>query len=182
MSEYRRCFQPGGTYFFTVVTYERRPIFQDAMARTLLGATMRDVAEEFPFQTFATVLLPDHLHCVWTLPTSDSDFSGRWNEIKGRFTKSWLESGGADQPVTSAQAARRRRGIWQRRFWEHTVRDETDLERCCDYIHYNPVKHGYVARLADWPWSSFHRFVRAGHYPPDWGRTEPPTIAGAEWE
>jgi putative transposase len=143
---------------------------------------MRSVAQELPYETAAIVLLHDHLHCVWTLPRGDSDFSRRWREIKGRFTKSWLEYHESERPITLSQNARGHRGIWQRRFWEHQVRDELDLERSCDYIHYNPVKHGYVDRPADWPWSSFHRFVRKGHYPPDWGRCIPPGINDREWE
>src|SRR5262245_33093340 len=118
---------------------------------------------------FAIVLLWDHLHCLWSLPPQDQDFSGRWQDIKQRFTAAWLENGGTEATVTSSQARRGHRGVWQRRFWEHLIRNEEDLEAHCDYIHYNPVKHGYVTRPRDWPWSSFHRFVRDGVYPLDWG-------------
>jgi putative transposase len=182
MADYRRWYQPGGTFFFTLVTYERRRLFEDANARALLGSIMRSISQERPFETVAIVLLWDHLHCLWTLPAGDSDYSRRWSAIKSRFTQEWLETGGAEGRVTDAQSTRRRRGIWQRRFWEHLVRDETDLERCCDYIHFNPVKHGYVTRPLDWPWSSFHRFLSNGDYAPDWGRTQPATIDGSEWE
>jgi putative transposase len=182
MPDYRRWFQPGGTFFFTVVTSQRWNLFEDSSARDLLGAVMRSVAREMPFESVATVLLWDHLHCVWTLPRGDGDYSRRWQDIKGRFTKTWLETGEVERPLTPSQRTRGHRGIWQRRFWEHQVRDKTDLERCCDYLHYNPVKHGFVPRPGDWPWSSFHRFVREGHSPPDWGRSLSANINKLEWE
>jgi putative transposase len=182
MPSYLRWFQPGGTFFFTVVTYERWPLFRDESARALLGSIMRSVAREVPFQTRAIVLLWDHVHCVWSLPRGDSDFSLRWQEIKSRFTKTWCQRSGDEQPVSASQHERRHRGIWQRRFWEHCVRDESDLEKICDYVHYNPVKHGYAERPADWPWSSFHRFVREGHYPPEWGRSLPENIRTMDWD
>jgi putative transposase len=182
MPAYLRWYQPGGTFFFTVVTYQRRRLFEDASARDLLGSTMRAVAEEMPFETLAVVLLWDHLHCVWSLPRGDGGFSVRWRKIKARFTKAWRDQGGVERPITASQQAHGHRGVWQRRFWEHFVRDERELESLCDYIHYNPVKHGYVNRPADWPWSSFHRFVREGHYPEDWGRTMPANLRGMEWE
>jgi putative transposase len=169
-------------FFFTVVTYHRWHLFQHKTARDLLGSVLRTVVGEMPFETLAIVLLWDHLHCVWSLPRGDSDFSQRWKEIKGRFTKAWVENRGFEAPVTGSQHARGHRGVWQRRFWEHHVRDESELETICDYVHYNPVKHGYVTRPSDWPWSSFHRFVREGHYPPDWGRSLPASISTMEWE
>jgi putative transposase len=125
----------------------------------------------------AIVLLPDHLHAIWSLPTGESNFSSRWKNIKGEFTERWLAAGGREMPVTPAQLRRGNRGIWQRRFIEHLIRDENDLERHCDYIHYNPVKHGYVDRPWDWHFSSFRRFVYLGHYEQDWGRTELPSLA-----
>jgi putative transposase len=175
MPNYHRWFVPGGTYAFTVVTCARAPVFRDRRARRLMGAAMRTVGQRFPFRIVAIVLLPDHLHCLWTLPRGDENFSVRWNQIKRRFSESWLKAGGAEIAPSPSRTGRGERGVWQRRFWEHVVRDEQDLERCCDYIHYNPVKHGYVARPWDWEWSSFRRFVRAGQYPADWGRSEPPT-------
>jgi putative transposase len=182
MPEYRRWYQPGGTFFFTVVTYERWPLFQNPSARSLLGSVMRSVSQESPVQTLAIVLLWDHLHCVWVLPHGDLDFSGRWQAIKSRFSTAWVEHGGSERQVTPSQKARGHRGLWQRRFWEHQVRDEGDLEHCCDYIHYNPVKHGYVSRPWDWPWSSFRRFVKEGHYPQDWGRSLPTNYRDLDWE
>lgn len=169
MSDYRRYFVAGGTYFFTVVTERRTPLFANASARRLLGSTMRRCFLIYPVQSVAIVLLPDHVHALWTLPRGDADFSLRWRWIKREFTRAWLVAGGSEQPTSSARRAERRRGLWQRRFWEHTIRDEADLEAHFDYVHYNPVKHRLVSRVCDWPWSSFHRWVRAGHYSADWG-------------
>ncbi len=173
MSDYRRYFVAGGTYFFTVVTERRRPLFADARARRLLGSVFRRGLHRSPMRVLAIVLLPDHLHCLWALPPGDSDYSGRWRWLKGEFTRQWLTIGGKEQPHDTP-TRQRRRGVWQRRFWEHTIRDEADLERHANYIHYNPVKHGLVASPHEWPWSSFHRWVRAGHYTLDWGRTSAP--------
>jgi putative transposase len=173
MPEYRRWYIPGGTYFFTVVSQERSPVFRDGAAVHLLGDVMRTVRAKYPFRTLAVVVLWDHIHCVWSLPEKDGDFSGRWRWIKGAFTERLLGGGASDQARSYSRARKGERGVWQRRFWEHQVRDEIDLERHVDYIHYNPAKHGYVARPADWPWSSFGRHVRLGQYPPDWGMSEP---------
>jgi putative transposase len=173
MSEYRRWYVPGGTYFFTVATQDRFPTFNDPLAVRLLGVVMRTVRARYPFHTIAAVVLPDHLHCIWSLPGRDSDFSGRWRWIKGAFTEKWLSAGGHDTFRSASRVRKGEHGVWQRRFWEHQIQDETDLERHVDYIHYNPVKHGYATRPADWPWSSFPRHVRLGQYPEDWGATEP---------
>jgi REP-associated tyrosine transposase len=182
MADYRRWYVPGGTYFFTVVTLYRMPLFRHDDARLLLGNAMRSVREELAYKTVACVLLHDHLHCIWTLPEGDDDYSTRWKRIKSEFTREWLGRGGEESPVSPAKRARGRRGVWQPRFWEHTIEDEEDLQSHFDYVHYNPLKHGYVKRLADWPWSSFHRYVAEGHYPPDWGSTEPPHLGGLEFE
>jgi putative transposase len=115
------------------------------------------------------VLLPDHLHAIWTLPHADADFPRRWAYIKKEFSKSWLAAGGFENEVSHSKQHDRRRGVWQRRYWEHSLRDETDFEQHCDYIHYNPVRHGLAVCPRDWPFSSFHRFVRAGDYDSDWG-------------
>jgi putative transposase len=143
---------------------------------------MRRVRAKSPFRTLAIVVLPDHLHCVWSLPRDDSDFSGRWRWIKGAFTEHWLSAGGTEAATSVSRIRRGEHGVWQRRFWEHQIQDEVDLERHVDYIHYNPVKHGYVARPSDWPWSSFSRHVRLGQYAADWGSTEPmmPAVAPPE--
>ena len=131
----------------------------------------------YPVDVVAIVLLPEHLHALWTLPAGDTQYSLRWRWIKREFTRAWLEIGGAEQRPSEPSQREGRRGVWQRRFWEHTIQDAADLESHFDYIHYNPVKHGLVERPRDWPWSSFHRWVIAGHYSPDWADGTAPTIA-----
>jgi putative transposase len=173
MSDYRRWYTPGGTYFFTVVTQDRAPTFHDPAAVRLLGEVMRSVRAKYPFRTVAMVVLWDHIHCVWSVPRGDDDFSGRWRWIKGAFTERWLADGGRESSKSCSRVRKGEHGVWQRRFWEHHIRDEIDLEQHVDYIHYNPVKHGYVERPSDWAWSSFSRHVRLGQYPVDWGRSEP---------
>jgi putative transposase len=168
MSDYRRWKVPGAMYFLTVVTEGRRPLFRDEANRTLLGRVMREVAARKPFDVFAMVLLPDHLHTVWSMPRGDADYSQRWRQIKTLFTQGFLASG-SEMPSTAARRKRHEHGVWKRRFYEHTVRDEDDLKRCVDYLHFNPVKHALVPRVRDWPWSSFHRFVALGEYDNDWG-------------
>jgi putative transposase len=169
MPEYRRLQIEGGTYFFTVVTYSRLPILTALEARKLLRMAWLDVRERYPFTTDAVCLLPEHLHCIWTLPEGDANYSVRWKEIKRMFTKGYLDQIGPGEMRNDSRVRRGEAAIWQRRFWEHTIRDEGDLNRHRDYIHYNPVKHGLVKSVADWPWSSFHRFVRRGYYDAGWG-------------
>jgi putative transposase len=168
MPNFRRNWVPGGTLFFTVVAAGRAPLFGDASARSLLGACLRFERDSRPFAIDSIVLLPDHLHVLWTLPTGDSDFSTRLSAIKARFTREWLASGGIEHGVPPGQKAQGRRGVWQARSIEHTIRDDDDLIRHVEYIHFNPVKHGHVACSHDWPWSSFRRYVRLGDYPIDW--------------
>ena len=127
------------------------------------------IREDHPFDIIAIVLLPDHLHAVWELPRGDSDYSMRWRLIKSKFTRLWRDAAGSEGTITSSRQSKGERGIWQRRFYEHTCRDEEDVQRCMNYIHVNPLKHGLVERVRDWPWSSFHRYVRDGAYPIDWG-------------
>ena len=177
MSDYRRWYVPGGMFFFTVVTCDRRPILTTDAGRGFLRAAVEKVRDDWAFTLFATVLLPDHWHLIMQLPSRDPDYSIRMKRIKKEFTKSWLEMGLPEASVTPAQAKRGERGIWQPRFWEHTVRDEEDLERCTDYIHWNPRKHGLISRVRDWQWSSFHRFARAGDYGIEWGGTQPESLA-----
>lgn len=177
MSDYRRYFVAGGTYFFTVVTDRRAALFDDPFARRLLGSVFRRCILREPLRVLAIVLLPDHLHCLWSLPPGDSDYSARWRWLKGEFTRQWLANAGVEQPGPQSRLRERRRGVWQRRFWEHTIRDEEDLARHADYIHYNPVHHQLAASPRDWPWSSFHRWVDLGHYSPDWGRSTTPLPA-----
>ena len=118
-----------------------------------------------PFQIDGIVILPDHLHTLWTLPEGDDDYSLRWRQIKSAFSRR-LDEG---ETVSASRSRKRERGVWQRRFWEHTIRDDEDFARHLDYIHYNPVKHGHVKRVADWPYSSFHRHVQQGIYSLEWG-------------
>ena len=163
---------PGGTFFFTVVTQRRAAVFREVLARRLLGSVLRRCFLRWPTRVTAIVLLPDHLHTIWTLPGGDADFSTRWGWIKKEFTKGWLALGGREQPGPAGPRREGRRGVWQRRFWEHAIRDEEDLEAHFNYIHYNPVKHGLVKSPKQWPWSSFHRWVRRGVCPPNWAAGE----------
>jgi putative transposase len=172
MSDYRRYFVAGGTYFFTVVTDRRAKLFDDPLARQLLGSTFRRCRLRAPMEVLAIVLLPDHLHCLWALPPGDNDYPSRWQWLKSEFTSQWLACGGAESPRQDSRLRERRRGIWQRRFWEHTIRDEADLENHANYIHYNPVRHKLVKSPREWPWSSFRRYVQLGHYQEDWGQSE----------
>ena len=183
MPTYRRIYVPGGTYFFTVVSHLRRPILTTELGRNCLRTALESERNARPFEIVAFVLLPDHLHTVWTLPEGDSNYSTRWRRIKQRFTDAFLAGGGQEGARNRSRVKRSERGVWQRRFWEHAVRDEDDLERCLNYIHFNPLKHGLVRSVAEYPWSSFHRWVNSGDYPPDWGSAgDPGDIPGAEWE
>ncbi|MHB1187250.1 REP-associated tyrosine transposase [Thiobacillus sp.] len=166
MSNYRRAYEGGATYFFTVVAYRRQPILTRPDVLDALRDAFRKVRQTEPFKLDAVVILPDHLHAIWTLPPGDADFGARWGMIKRFVTKAVGKSGLA--PVTDSMKARRECGIWQRRFWEHLIRDDEDYARHMDYIHYNPVKHGHVENPADWPHSSFQKCVERGIYPMDW--------------
>ncbi len=174
MPSYRRFYVPGGTYFFTVVTAGRKPIFGDARAVACLGGALRRVRAKHPFETVGLVVLPDHLHCLWTLPPGDVAFSRRWQWIKTDFTERWLATGGEEHARSRSRVEKGERGIWQRRFWEHHIQDEDDLERHLDYIHFNPVRHGQAHHPAEWRWSTFARHIRLGTYPSEWGTVEPP--------
>ncbi len=175
---YRRDRTPGASFFFTLVTFDRRPLFADGANVDRLRATFARVLRDHPFRIEALVLLPDHLHCIWTLPDADADFALRWNLIKGGFTRSLPDTAKHPRP-----GERREQRVWQRRYWEHRLRDEGDFARHCDYIHWNPVKHGLVASPADWLHSTFARFVARGIYPPDWGAHAPDgrEMATGEW-
>ena len=168
MSNYRRN-RHGQTYFFTVVTDHRRPILTTELGRSALRKAIRETRQETPFNILAIVLLPDHLHTIWEMPHGDTDYSTRWKTIKTRFTKIWRKRGGSTNPRSQSRQIRGEHGVWQRRFFEHTCRDEEDLNRCIDYVHVNPLRHGLVDRVSDWPWSSFHRYVKIGSYSVDWG-------------
>lgn len=169
MSDYRRWRAEGGTFFFTLVAHSRAPLFAEPTARALLGEKFRACKAQWPFEINAIVLLPEHLHAIWTLPSGDANYSQRWAWIKKEFTKEWIAVGGREQPVSAARQERGDHGIWQPRFWEHTIADEDEFDRHFDYIHYNPVKHGHVSSPSDWLYSSFHRWVTAGVYDLEWG-------------
>lgn len=169
MPEYRRILIEGGTYFFTLVTYQRRYLFTDSYARSKLYDTIMHVMTYHPFTLVAYCILPDHMHMIWTLPEGDSDYSMRIGLIKTKFSKLYRLTNGSQIEPNISRVNRREAAIWQRRFWEHMIRDEQDLERHINYIHYNPVKHGLVNNVIDWPNSSFSEYVRSGSYEKDWG-------------
>ena len=168
MPSYRRSKAPGATYFFTVNTYHRRPHFAHELARAALRDAIRSIRASHPFEIDAWILLPDHLHCLWTLPDGDADFSLRWSLIKRHVSKLCAGTMVNARLLTTAQRKNDEAGFWQRRFWEHQIRDDEDFARHADYIHWNPVKHGHAKRPADWPYSTFHRFVERGVYPANW--------------
>lgn len=171
MPNYRRANITGGTYFFTVNTLRRLPILTEPPVRAALREAIRQTRAIHSFDIDAWVLLPDHLHCIWTLPEGDADFSIRWAKIKRYVSKECRAEFGA-QDLSESRNKRREAGLWQRRFWEHQIRDDADLARHVDYIHWNPVKHELVAQASDWPYSTFHRYVGAGVYSSDWGLSE----------
>jgi putative transposase len=168
MPNYRRTFLEGGTFFFTLVTQRRRRIFANDAARRSLGEAFRTIQNQQPFEMVAVVLLPDHLHCIWTLPEDDADYPSRWAAIKRGFAESWTAAGGGEAVISDARHRRHERGVWQKRFWEHRIRNHADMARHVDYIHFNPVKHDLVQCPHAWPYSSFLRWVRDGYYRRDW--------------
>lgn len=172
MSEYRRLYRQQGWYFFTVITYNREKILDQPDYLKRLRHAFSHVMKKLPFTPDAIVVLPDHIHCIWRLPSDDDDFSTRWRLIKRYF------SIGMNTSLTK----RAEKKVWQRRFWEHLLRNEKDWRTHMDYIHYNPVKHGYVQSPRDWPYGSFQRAVRQGLYPADWGDNEPLSIKGMDLE
>jgi len=172
MPHYIRARVDGGTYFFTGVTYARRRFLISESSRSALREAIAAARRNHPFRIEAWVLLPEHFHCIWTLPAGDADYSTRWNIIKAGFSSRMRETLHRPETLSASRTRRRELGIWQRRFWEHVIRDDDDLCRHMDYIHYNPVKHGLAKQAVDWPYSSFHRLVSSGHYPKDWGATE----------
>ena len=161
--------QPG-RYFFTVATRDRRPILTSEIER--LRTAFRTTRRRYPFTVDAIVILPDHLHTIWSVPEADPDFARRWTVLKRLFS-----SGLPGNPVSDLQRRRREKGIWQRRFWEHAIRDDDDWHGHMDYIHYNPVKHGLCSRPAEWPYSSFRRWVERGWYDESWGSVAPTGVA-----
>ncbi|MGZ8532246.1 MAG: REP-associated tyrosine transposase [Candidatus Binatia bacterium] len=163
MTAYRRNFIPGGSFFFTVNLLDRRSNLLTERI-DLLRQAFRTVRARHPFTLDAIVIQPDHLHAIWILPPGDAGYATRWRLIKAEFSRSSVATEGR----SDSRRRKGERGIWQRRYWEHTLRDDSDYERHCDYIHFNPVKHGYVSSVSEWPYSSFHRFVECGVYPVDW--------------
>jgi len=163
MSRYRRAKIEGGSYFFTLVLADRS---SDLLVRHIGRPrhVYRSVQRSRPFVTVAICILPDHLHAVWTLPLGDADFATRWSLIKAGFSR-----GLPPARHSPSKLAKREKGLWQRRYWEHSIRDCVDLAKHVDYIHFNPVKHGLVTRVRDWPHSSFHQYVQRGALPLDWG-------------
>ena len=164
MPDYRRAWHPGGTYFFTVNLLQRQG--NDLLIRHvgLLREAVKSVRQRHPFIIHGWVVLPDHLHCVIELPANDADFATRWRLIKIEFSKTLPKT----ERRSNVRVARGERGIWQRRYWEHLIRDEADFSAHMDYVHINPLKHGLVRRVDDWPYSTFHRLVERGVYPAVW--------------
>lgn len=166
MATFRRALTPGATYFFTVNTYRRQAVLTEPAFYQALKHSIRTVRQAHPFQIDAFVLLPDHLHFMWTLPQGDADYALRWNIIKRLVSQQTRQL--LAENSSPSRSKRSELSLWQRRFWEHQIRDAEDAERHVAYIHWNPVKHGYVKQVIDWPYSSFHQFVRRGIYPADW--------------
>jgi len=166
MVQYRRNRVAGGSYFFTLALADRS---SDALIAhiDLLREAFSAARARRPFVVEAVVILPEHLHTIWSLPEGDTDYPARWTHLKSHFSRAVAQRLSLDRNERGEFA------LWQRRYWEHTIRDEADFAAHCDYIHFNPVKHGLVSRPADWDWSSFGRFVEQGVYPADWGATEP---------
>jgi putative transposase len=169
VSEYRRVWRSGAVVFFTVNSASRGA--EGPLVRNIdvLRSAFKKVMNDWPFKINAMVVLPDHLHCIWTLPNDDHDYSLRWRLIKGNFSRMLPTE---NEPLSESRRKRGERSIWQRRYWEHHIRDEQDYRRHIDYIHYNPVKHGYCKSARDWRHSSFERYVEAGIYDPDWYQSD----------
>ena len=171
MPNYRRVYISGGTYFFTLVTYCRRPLFRHPSNVQLLRNAIARVKTEKPFKIIAAVILPDHTHFLWQLPSNDSNFSQRISRLKVLFTRTYKSKNPSNLEISESRHKHRESDVWQRRFWEHLIRDEADLQQHLDYIHYNPVKHGLVSCPHSWEYSSFSRWVEKGRYTLDWGCT-----------
>jgi putative transposase len=164
MRTYKRLQIAGGSYYFTVTLAERQD--NDTLIRHIarLREAFRQTRNDHPFNIDAIVILPEHLHCIWQLPDGDKDYPTRWRLIKSRFSMGIP----AEETISASRQCKNERGIWQRRYWEHGIRDERDYQNHVDYIHYNPVKHGYVQSAKDWPYSSFHQWAKRGMYPENW--------------
>jgi putative transposase len=163
MSYYRSLKIEGGAFFFTVALADRGSELLVRHVERLRRAYV-EVEKRCPFETVAICILPDHIHALWRLPEGDADYASRWSLFKTGFSRGLP----AAKARSASKIAKREKGIWQRRYWEHAIRDDLDFERHVNYIHFNPVKHGLVTRVADWPFSGFHRYVAQGILPPDW--------------
>lgn len=163
MADYRRNFVAGGSFFFTVNLAQRNlSLLTDHIK--LLRQAFRYTLARHPFVIDASVVLPEHLHTIWTLPQGDTDYATRWRLIKTFFSRGVITG----EPISPSRSTKGERGIWQRRYWQHTIKSDLDFVRHADYIHFNPVKHGFVKTVDKWPHSSFHRFVKLGKYPSNW--------------
>ena len=169
MPNYRRPYVFGGTYFITQVTYQRQPWLCTELGRNASQYSIEHIRQKHPFQIDAFVLLPDHFHAIWTLPTEDSDLSTRMRLVKRTVTKYYGHQLGLISSMSSSRTKRKEGNVWQRRFWEHLIRDEADFASHCDYIHYNPVRHGLCETPRQWTFSSLHRLIQEKVYPSDWG-------------
>ena len=169
MSQYIRSHTKGATYFFTLVSYNRRRIFCEDDFLQTFKKSIKQVQQQYPFEIIAWVQLPDHLHCIWRMPTNDANYSMRWSQIKRLTTQACPQYYLPLNELSYSKVKRNERGIWQRRFYEHQIKDEVDFIKHMDYLHFNPVKHGLVGKVSEWPYSSFHRYVKQGLYMEDWG-------------
>ena len=168
MSHYRRAREAGGTYFFTVVSFRRQEILCDEWIRNALHEGIEKTQQRYPFEIDAWVLLPNHLHCLWTLPEGDADFSKRWAKIKRHVSLVCGKRYKRSEWLSDSRKKHRESTLWQRRFWEHQIRNQDDFNRHIDYIHYNPAKHGLCEQPIQWPYSTLHRYVKEGKYSADW--------------
>lgn len=168
MSNYRRIYIPGGTVFLTLVTYQRYPIFSKSENVSLLRHAVANIRSEMLFEIIGAVVLPDHVHFIWNLLNNDADYSKIIGKIKVLFTKSLGKNFDLPENLSKSRRKHRESNIWQRRFWDHQIRDELDLQRHLDYIHFNPVKHGLVSCPHFWQYSSFHKWVRQDVYSCKW--------------
>jgi putative transposase len=172
---YRRVLEAGATYFFTLVTHQREPLFANDGHVQRWHAAVTAVQRKRPFTIEAEVILPDHVHMMWTLPEGNADYATRIRLAKTAFTRS-LELNRSSPSSNTSRASKGERDIWQRRYWEHTIRNERDFQSLLDYIHFNPVKHGLVEKPTDWPHSTFHAWVAKGAYDPWWGSGDMPPL------
>lgn len=173
MSHYWRWRKPGAWLFFTVVTYQRQSVFNNEIAWTILRNAIIKTRQTHPFEIFASVLMPNHLHCIWILPPNDDDYPTRWRLIKSRTTHELISAGWSDNSPGKSRSRTGEKTVWQRRYRERVLKNELNVKRHLDYLHYNPVKHGLAKQAAEWPYSSFKKFVELGEYALDWGAEVP---------